>query len=1043
MRSFLEVIHGAAASALQGAVRPGVLQLVEIRPDVEGTLSFQFDIGDVERMTAQALRSAGSGANCYIETRTVSDTARARGRAADTRGVFAFVVDDDADKGKGARRAITASLVVESSPGNTHQWLFLDRALTPEQAKPLGAAIRAKVGGDSGTGTITQPFRIAGTPNFPGKAKVARGRVPTPTRILEHSGKAWSADELRAAFPAEEKPQATQAGPRPSDASGKTSRRAEEILAQTDNLKRGAVFHSAARAAFKDGLTLTDFVELAERFPDGCAGKFLRPYNRIRKEASRSWGKHEAEAEEIRQAAAKPYYPDAAKPVEEAREGVEAAVVRFLEAATVHRLAGTEKDEPPVHALAVSTGVGKTRITARALARHLLDRRGTLDAPRTTLYAVPTHRLGDEIVELFAEHGITAQVFRGRQAPDPDRPGQTMCDDLEAVELALSFGATVATSCCKAKLVDGTEALCPHFLSCSYQRQKAATPDVWIAAHQVIWQAQGALGEVELVVIDEGFWQSGIRIPKRGLTLDEIEAHLPLGTAREDTLLNDVESYRARLGQALRRQGELGGVHRQILVEGGLTVEGCTLAIAAEWRLKEKVPLWPGMPKAARQQAAKAAAGARHVRGFVALWEAARGLLYDEAIETSGRLYLEERDDGEGRVRVAKARSIKAVAKQWRVPTLILDATLPSPEILQPFFPQVEAAAAVEAAMPHVRVRQVLDAPVAAGKLALDEEGGARRNLKAIHREILRRFIELGRAPLLVVAQKATAEWLRGSRLPDSIAVEHFNNLAGLDRYRDVRGLMVIGRTLPSPSAVEALAGALTGRQPALVEGWYGKAVRGLRTRSGSPAGVECDVHPDPVADACRWQVCEGELIQAIGRARGVNRTAATPLDIDILANVALPMTVDEVVTWEAPSEEVEMWIDGVVLESGADMAAVWPEIWPTADAARQWLKRHGAHTVTDPYREQSYKGICHAVEFRYQRPGARQKWRSGRYDPAVVPDIRVWLESRLGELGGFQLQETAAPPAAGSQAAAQPHWTADRPDTNPANTDFSLEAAE
>jgi putative DNA primase/helicase len=526
-----------------------------------------------------------------------------------------------------------------------------------------------------------------------------------------------------------------------------------------------------------------------------------------------------------------------------------------------------------------------------------------------------------------------------------------------------------------------------------------------------------------MVIIDEGFWQSGLRIPKHGITIDELRSQIPLGQRRDDYLHNDIETFRAKLARGLLTQEEwsgVGGIRREHLLHVSLNGEICTQAIEAEWRLKEAAAIFPGMPKATRLMAAQAARRAKHNRGFISIWQAARELIYDDTAETSGRLYLEYRDDdGEGRVIVAKARSIKAIAKGWQVPTLILDATLPAPEILRAFYPQVEVPEPIEAAMPHVRVRQVLGAPVAARKLKADEDG-ANRNLRAIRREILRRFVELGRAPLLVVAQKAAADWLRGSGLPAGISVEHFNAVAGLDQYRDVRGLMVIGRTVPSPAAVEALAGTITGHEPALVGRgeWYGKAIRGIRMRDGSGVGMECDAHPDTVAEACRWQICEGELIQAIGRARGVNRTAETPLAIDVLANVCLPLTVDEVVNWSPPGEEFEMLADGVVLDSSTDMAAAWPDIWGTDQAARNWIPRRGSvggHTVAKPYKTSSSIGIRNGVRFRYQRAGRNQKWRTGAYEPAVAPDLRAWLEGRLGPLAGFELEAAAqsAAPAA------------------------------
>jgi putative DNA primase/helicase len=55
-------------------------------------------------------------------------------------------------------------------------------------------------------------------------------------------------------------------------------------------------------------------------------------------------------------------------------------------------------------------------------------------------------------------------------------------------------------------------------------------------------------------------------------------------------------------------------------------------------------------------------------------------------------------------------------------------------------------------------------------------------------------------------------------------------------------------------------------------------------------------------AEAVRWCICEGELVQAMGRGRGVNRSAATPLEIDLLTDVVLPVTVDALVPWSDPA---------------------------------------------------------------------------------------------------------------------------------------------
>ena len=96
----------------------------------------------------------------------------------------------------------------------------------------------------------------------------------------------------------------------------------------------------------------------------------------------------------------------------------------------------------------------------------------------------------------------------------------------------------------------------------------------------------------------------------------------------------------------------------------------------------------------------------------------------------------------------------------------------------------------------------------------------------------------------------------------------------------------MLGRTLPAPATVEALCAALTGQMPiAAAEGsgwWYGTEERRIRLAGGRTHAVPGEVHADPTAEAIRWSICEAELIQAMGRGRGVNRTAENPLQIDL-----------------------------------------------------------------------------------------------------------------------------------------------------------------
>jgi len=204
VREFLGIINAHAARLAAPIIAedrdPGRLQLVFILP---GSVHHrQYAIGDVDGMARDAAQYAVEGWNVYIEGRTVrSDVRVGRGCIEDTVFVFALCADLDPDKGRAARLDCLASLVVESSPGNRHLWLFFDRAMGAA-AVDLGRRLRVFAHDvDACTGCITTPFRVAGTPNFPDPEKQIRGRKVCGTRILEHSGKLWSVAEMEEAFP--------------------------------------------------------------------------------------------------------------------------------------------------------------------------------------------------------------------------------------------------------------------------------------------------------------------------------------------------------------------------------------------------------------------------------------------------------------------------------------------------------------------------------------------------------------------------------------------------------------------------------------------------------------------------------------------------------------------------------------------------------------------------------------------------------------------------------------------------------------------------
>ena len=251
----------------------------------------------------------------------------------------------------------------------------------------------------------------------------------------------------------------------------------------------------------------------------------------------------------------------------------------------------------------------------------------------------------------------------------------------------------------------------------------------------------------------------------------------------------------------------------------------------------------------------------------------------------------------------------------------------------------------------------------------------------------------------------------------------HFNALSGLDRWGGIGGMVVLGRTLPAPRTVELIAMALTGRVPAPnpedAGWWYPMTERRLRLADDRTVPLAMEEHADPIAEAVRWSICEGELIQAMGRGRGVNRTAATPLEIDLLTDVVLPVAVDALVPWSdlRPTRRDLMALTGIVLENAADMAACFPELWPTREAA----KKDGQRKGTNDYYGDLYNSRLSpsSEEVTYRPQGAGHRSRAAHVDLSRILDPEAWLTNRLGPLASFEMRSIASNPA-GDDAAAR-----------------------
>jgi hypothetical protein len=298
VRQFIEIISEHVKVAINGAGPPGVLQICRISPIDESVVPSRLLLDDVEHMVKTAIGDAAAGHNVYIDARTVQAGLRGnqRGTLADTAWVFGLVADGDADKGKGGSITVRPSLVIETSPGNFHNWYLFTRAIPADQAKIIGDAIRAGTGTDQDTGVITQCYRVAGTPNYPSAAKQARGRITVePTRIFEQTGRLWDPDELLEAFQPATAASATTAAAPPSGPADEATLPDDLLkdirdggVGKKNDKSRSALFQSVISQLRRRNWSIEAIMELLERYPNGISAKYQK---RLHKEVKRSYAK--------------------------------------------------------------------------------------------------------------------------------------------------------------------------------------------------------------------------------------------------------------------------------------------------------------------------------------------------------------------------------------------------------------------------------------------------------------------------------------------------------------------------------------------------------------------------------------------------------------------------------------------------------------------------------------------------------------------------------------------------------------------------------
>ena len=761
-----------------------------------------------------------------------------------------------------------------------------------------------------------------------------------------------------------------------------------------------------------------------------------------------------------------PTYPDKSRPLAEARKAVMDFVDEFMwmtlpawiEAQERYvrlyekwREAKKEADEngqmffapepiPPVHpvdVLAPDVGTGKTFATLAHISRYIIRKKYLLgEAMGPVVMMVPTIELAEEMEREAIRQGIrNVGIMRGRLRDNPDGTSKKMCKDPERIKAVEGFAGNAREYAC------GTGAAgysCPLHAQCAYQKQKKTLQqkDLIIMAHSNYY-IPPAIKDLDpsYVIIDEDITKSAIpdeniqnpSQDERDVLLDFLLEHRPVPDGKNRDGAKETEFLMRcsrRLHEALVSCPD-GNLSREALERNKLTVRDCRKAAFLESiRIEEPDNIFPKLDTKILVSRAKKVKNLRPYYILASMWELLAVFLDSPEQKTCATVRIIPVGDNKKILRVLKKRSPH---ETYRRPTLLLDATF-SPEAFRTIFGDYNRHLAIEVEKPYQYVRQITDTDVAVSSFKELDKNGKIRPTPIAHNIVshIRKMSALyagkgeGKYDVLVVLPSKIENLFQDEKmflaLPDNVALAHYNNVRGKNIYEGVACLIIVSRLQPPVYPIEEKAEAA--KQSAIHRIkpdkfgrlFYPTRNLALRLADGSGQPVPRQrYHWDPMADAVLQGAMVAEIIQAIGRGRGVNRTEDDPLAVDIITNIAMPVTVNETMTLhELLSNRYDyMVMNGAMLCSPADQATAYPSLFETPNSApKYWenMSKNTPHTTIEEYTiakwgELILRGanapITHKVEYR-SHDKARGRAKAFLYNAQIIPSPLDWLKAHV-----------------------------------------------
>lgn len=295
-------------------------------------------------------------------------------------------------------------------------------------------------------------------------------------------------------------------------------------------------------------------------------------------------------------------------------------------------------------------------------------------------------------------------------------------------------------------------------------------------------------------------------------------------------------------------------------------------------------------------------------------------------------VWVEDRPDGR-LVRWTRLELNPAIQGQ---PMILLDAT-GDLEIWQALLPGYQITVLEAPVDPGLDIIQVTDTQM--GKRQLTGE--------TAHQLAPVALLARTKGAALITHKGALETAKKQGYLPENWPTANFNGLRGLNRLKECQALVVAGRIEPPASEIEALARGLWPDKPLL----FGP----LQRQSGQVGGVAVVVngHADSLINRVLVQYRDAELLQAIGRLRGVHGTRRKCY---LITNVPLPVSVVPIPVQDAllPDRLARLLFSGnfdITLNfETADK--LLPGEWKNRDSFKKWVQERVSFALKDIYKE-------------------------------------------------------------------------------------------